>query len=190
VGENRYEARVPLAREGVLLGSVVLGRDARGEERMLALPPLALPYSPEFERSVDPKRGERLLRAVARESGGEVSPPLGTLLRGEREARTWRVVRRELVLAALLLLLLEIAARRLQLWGSLESALARLFGRWRAARGSAAMPASADGNAASLDTRPAAAPTPTIVPPAPTDAPKLDDALSKARRSARRELDR
>ena len=190
VGENRYEARAPLAREGVLLGSVVLGRDERGEERMLALPPLALPYSPEFERSADPKRGERLLRAVARESGGEVSPPLGTLLRGEREARTWRVVRRELVLAALLLLLLEIAARRLQLWGSFESAIARLLGRWRAARGSAATPSSSGENSASLDTRPAAAPTRTIIAPTPTEVPKLDDALSKARRSARRELDR
>ncbi len=196
VGETRYEARAPLLREGVLLGSIVLGRDASGEERMLSLPPLALPYSPEFERSADPRRGERLLRAIARESGGEVSPPLGTLLRGEREARVWRVVRRELVLAALLVLLLEIAARRLQLWGSLEERLRRAGARMRRSRADAA-PAERSERAARGSTAavaanrssPSAPSTPTE-PSQPAAAPSLDDALSKARRTARRELDR
>jgi hypothetical protein len=54
VGEHRYEVRTPLAREGVVLASVALGDD-----KMLSLPPLALPYSPEFEPSSDPHRGER-----------------------------------------------------------------------------------------------------------------------------------
>jgi hypothetical protein len=190
VGENRYEARAPLAREGVLLGSVVLGRDERGEERMLALPPLALPYSPEFERSADPRRGERLMRAIARESGGEVSPPLGTLLRGEREARIWRVVRRELVLAALLLLLLEIAARRLQLWGGFEASLERVLGRWRRVRTASLTPKPSSVGSTEPSVARSAAPPSAPSPKAQPEGSNLDDALAKARRSARRELDR
>jgi len=35
-------------------------------DRAVTLPPLALPYSPEFERSLDPGRGERLMRELLR----------------------------------------------------------------------------------------------------------------------------
>ncbi len=191
VGETRYEARAPLVSEGVLLGSVVLGRDERGDERMLTLPPLTLPYSPEFERSADPRRGERMLRAIASASGGEVAPPLGTLFRGEREARVWRVVSRELVLLALLLLLVEIGFRRLHVWGSLSALLAR----WRP-RAKSISPATAPRAVPATPTRP----TPAVetastgenpaTAPRESGTPSMDDALTKARQAARRKLDR
>lgn len=195
VAEHRYEARTKLASEGVVLGSVALGGD-----RMLSLPPLALPYSPEFETGIDPERGQRLLRQIARESGGEVDPPIGTVFRGERAAKVWRVVSRELVLAALVALLVEIAARRLQLWGSLAGLLAilRAWASRLAARRVRALPAPA---VAAPAASPAAAPAaprrdpsapaePPKPPPPPSAAPSLEDAFVKARRAARRELER
>jgi Mg-chelatase subunit ChlD len=178
VAENRFEARTTLAREGVVLGDVVLG-----DGRHVALPPLALPYSPEFEVGADLERGDRLLRQIARESGGEIAPPAATLLHGERQARAWRVVTRELVLVALAAMLFEIAARRLQLWGSLAGVFAplqRAIGA-RFARRRAARPAVEREEAAP----PPAAPAQRAPPPA-----TLDDALERARAAARRELDR
>ena len=121
VDQFRYEARVPLAREGIVLGTVRLG-----EERFVRLPPVALPYSPEFERATDPDAGERLLRRLTEASGGAVVASSDELFRGPRVGDSWRSLSRELALLALLLALVEIAGRRLQLWGS--------FARLRAPR--------------------------------------------------------
>jgi Mg-chelatase subunit ChlD len=111
IDETRYEARIPLREEGIVIGTVRLD-----DERFVTLPPIALPYSPEFERRPDPAEGERLLRRLARDSGGRVAPAAHTLFRGDREAKAHRIISRELLLAALLLFLLEIAGRRLGLW--------------------------------------------------------------------------
>ncbi len=113
VEEHLFEARVSLDEPGIRLGTVRLADD-----RFVTLPPISLPYSPEFERRPDPSRGERLLRRLAQETGGEVAPAAHALFRGERRSRTHRVISRELVLAALIALILEIAGRRLALWSS------------------------------------------------------------------------
>jgi len=193
VGEHLFEATTKLAREGVVLGSVALG-----DGRSLSLPPLVLPYSPEFEVSADPGRGEALLRQIARESGGEVAPPLGTLFRGERAARVWRVVSRECALAALVLLLAEITMRRLQLWGALSGlglALRSLLDRVRTAFRAQPRPVAVAGpvleRAPAIDApsvEPAA--VPSSAARAATAPASLDDALAKARRAADRELGR
>jgi len=188
VGEHRFEARTTLAREGVVLGSVALG-----DGRSLALPPLVLPYSPEFEVGAEPERGPRLLRELARESGGEVAPLIDSLFRGERAAERWRLVTRECVLAALLLLLLEIAARRLQLWSAFANLAARLRDlRLRRVAAPVPVPATAaparpDARAQPDDATPSPA-APQAEPP--QAAPSLDEALRRARRSADRELGR
>ena len=111
IAADLYEARFPLAAEGVALPAIRLD-----ESRGLRLAPLALPYSPEFEPSAEHRRGERLLRQLTAEAGGQLSPPTSTLFLGEREGRAWRPIPRELLLAALVVLLLEILARRLALW--------------------------------------------------------------------------
>ncbi|MFM7298240.1 MAG: hypothetical protein ACKO4Q_13600, partial [Planctomycetota bacterium] len=105
-------------------------------------------------------------------------------------ARIWRVVRRELVLAALLLLLLEIAARRLQLWGGFEALLERLLGRWRWVRTASLTPKPASVGSMEPSVARSAAPPSAPSPTAQTEGNNLDEALARARRSARRELDR
>jgi len=189
VGEERFEARVPLEQAGISLGVVRLAGD-----RFVTLPPLALPYSPEFERSLDPDRGERLLRELARESGGMVAPSAADLFRGDREGRATRIVARELALAAIVLLLLEIAARRLELWSALR---VPAFARNLLAR--RAKPATVAARAATATT---AAPSPAARAPAPAPAPPsssaptppvagdLSSALTRAKKSAGKQLDR
>lgn len=195
VGEHAFEARAPLEREGVALGTLALG-----DGRVLSLPPLTLPYSPEFEVGPDRERGEELLRQIAQESGGLVAPSLGEVFRGPREGRGWRVVSRELALAALLLMLLEIAARRLELWGSLAALATRVRGSLAkrfAKRSTApagqplAQPAGSapPSNASPAPTAGRGLATPDLAPQAPNNA-SLDDALARARRAAGRELDR
>ncbi len=129
-GDDRFEARLPLTSEGVSVGTLRLD-----DGRFVTLPPVALPYSPEFERSTDLRRGERLLERIARESGGEVVPAAHRLFRGPRAAKAFRVISRELMLAALVLLLIEIGGRRLDLFASLR--LPRRLGAWLRRRGRA-----------------------------------------------------
>lgn len=178
-----YEARFPLDEDGIVLPTVKLD-----ERRSLRLAPLALPYSPEFEPSPDPKRGERLLRQLARESGGEVSPATTALFRGDRGGRAWRPVTRELLLAALVVLLFEILFRRLSLWsGALFSRGERLSAEERAAEAAAL-------RSHRSPIQPADAPDESV---AASDkaAPlaghaKLADALRRAQGRARRETGR
>ncbi|MCB9902990.1 MAG: VWA domain-containing protein [Planctomycetes bacterium] len=184
VDEGLYRARFPLDREGVALPSVKV--DA---QRSIALPPLALPYSPEFEPSSDAAAGERLLRTLAAESGGTVAPPANTLFRVLREGAGWLPITRELLIAALVVCLLEIAFRRLSLWAGVD---------WKAAKRKATRDAeqSVEREAARAHAGAAtrAQQTPaTDAPPRESEADRrtaLADALSAARERAKRELDR
>jgi Mg-chelatase subunit ChlD len=136
VEEDRFEARLPLDQVGVGFGTLELP-----DGRTLTLPPVALPYSPELERGADPNRGQRVLERLSRATGGKSLATLSQLYAGERSGLAWRSIAAELGWIALLLMLLEIAGRRLQLWGNLESDLARLarrVPRWRSARADAA----------------------------------------------------
>jgi hypothetical protein len=182
VADDRWEARHTLAREGVMLGTIALA-----DGRHVDLPPLSLPYSPEFESRLDEHAGERTLREIAREPGGAVAPPASALLRGDRRALAWRIVTRELVLAALLLLLLEIAARRLQLWGSLASAAGPVR---RVASSLASRFERKRPQIATEPVAPAPQSAPTAAKQAPPPPASIDDALQRARKAARRELDR
>ena len=188
VDEYRYEARVPLREEGIVIGTVRLG-----DESFVTLPPIALPYSPEFERRADPDEGGRLLRGLAGTTGGLVSPEAHVLFRGERAAKAFRIVSRELVLVALLLLLLEIAGRRLGLWN--RSILPRSVGDFFAGLGRALVPRRRRPRAA----RPGVdfpvgdavpPPAPEHEPARPVKRGSLTGALDEAREKAGRRLDR
>ena len=186
VGENRFEARYAMEKEGIALGTLAL---AGGKS--ITLPPVALPYSPEFEPSPDPDRGERLLRKLAEESGGVTGVNASEFWRGERSGHAWRVIARELILAALAALLLEIAVRRLQLGQFVRlPAFAR---RWLKARRTRPAPqGSATAPASATTTATVASPSPIPTPPAKESpvGPSVSDALAQARRSAGRRLDR
>ncbi len=196
VTADRYAARFPLEREGIVLGAVRVD-----DERSLRLPPIALPYSPEFEPRGDAQRGERLLGRIARETGGALSPPASDLFRGPRQGRALRPVARELALLALILWLLEIATRRLQLAAFLPSGSAlrallqrRIGSRRRTAAAAATdatapVPAPATGSAAQegVPTPGRSASPSTACKPASTS---LAEAMARARRDADRELRR
>ena len=91
------------------------------------------PILPQVGLYLDPRRGERLMQRLAAGTGGATSPLAGDLFGGERESVRYRALSKELALAALLLLLVEIAGRRLQLWGRGETT-ERLSREERAAR--------------------------------------------------------
>lgn len=147
VEEDRFEARLPLDQVGVGFGTLELP-----DGRTLTLPPVALPYSPELERGADPNRGQRVLERLSRATGGESLATLTQLFAGERGGSAWRSIAAELGWIALVLMLLEIAGRRLQLWGNLESDLARLARR---------VPRLRAGRAAQPNSEQATAPTAT-----------------------------
>lgn len=176
-GEGRFEARFPLAKEGVALGTVKLG-----DGKFLALPPVALPYSPEFESSPDPERGERLMRRLAEESGGVAGVGASEWWRGERSGHAWRVIAKELILAALAMLLLEIAVRRLQLGSWVR--VPRFVRAWSERRRARAVQRAIDGASTPAPVAPSVTPTAT-----PT-ASDMSSALERARRAAEKRLGR
>jgi hypothetical protein len=76
---------------------------------------VSLAYSPEFAPALDPKAGERRLAALAEATGGRVEPPVSELFAGSRASGGVTDLTLPLALLALLLLLAEIAVRRLDL---------------------------------------------------------------------------
>lgn len=184
-----FEARTDLEKAGIALGTLRLPGG-----RFVDLPPLALPYSPEFEPLTDPRAGERLLARLSDESGGEPLAVAGSFFGGDVEGEAWRTIARELLVLAIVLLLVEIACRRLSLWELVR--VPRGIGTWldrvRSRRASAApeeAPAAEAAPAATSTRRPSDSPTESP-PPADAPAPSMVDAFARARREAGRKLDR
>ena len=179
VDENRFEARTELETGGITLGTVRLGGN-----RFVELSPITLPYSPEYERPIDIQAGERLMRRLATESGGKLRPTATELFRGDRAGRGWRIFSRELGLAALILMLLEVAGRRLSLWGSLRnlkprgSAAAKLATSNKKSRQVPLAREHAHDDKSST----------TVTSTVPLSG--LDDALKRAKRTANQKLSR
>ncbi len=177
-GQARWEARVPIGMDGVY-------RFAAATEDGRALPAesLAISYSPEFEIRADPREGQELLGRIARISGGRVDPTAAEILSGARGDRATAPVGGRWVLAALLLLLGEIAWRR---FGALARRPAWLRLPRLPRRARAVAPAA---QAPQPDAPPGAAePAAPIAPPLPQPGPGVDDALAAAKKKARRRL--
>ena len=203
VAEDVYEKRVDLGGGGIALGTVHLQ-----DGSALQLPPVALPYSPEYApirgrattgeaELLEP--GTELLGELADLTGGGVLANLEQAFDGPREARRWRDITWELLLAGLVLLLVEITARRLDLFTApwvraLGAMLARPAKLLRALRRD-------DAPVTVPEPEPAApAPPSPGAPPASESAPtrlkkdpgpgSMQDALERARQRAGRHLDR
>jgi uncharacterized membrane protein len=194
VDENKFEGRYALGMEGISIGTVHLA-----DGKFVTLPPMALPYSPEFERPVEPGAGEKLLRRIAAESGGKFEAEVTDLFEGERSGRAWKLLTREFAVAALVLLLSEIVARRLMLFAAFRvPARVRELAKRAAAIPTIARPRPAGARPAAEATVPAApgAPRAAAGPrrPAPSAEPapggSLSEALSRARKSAEKETGR
>ncbi len=185
VSPTRFEARYPLTSGEIALTTVRLQRKDAAPVG-IALPPIALPYSPEFERATDPRAGEALLRRAAARSGGVLDVATSEIFRGERGSRAWRLFTRELMLLALLLFLVEIAGRRLQLWeGARLPRRAPKAPKSTAPKSTAAKPEpTAGAPAASVPSAPGE-PEPTA-----DEAQSLASTLDAARRSSRDRLNR
>jgi hypothetical protein len=109
-GLREFEARFALEREGVY--RVVV---QAGEDHVLRLAPVSLPYSPEFEPRVDPGEGRRTLARLAEIAEGQIDPPSSSLLAGPRDSLGIESLGMPLAWMALVLLVLEVAVRRLGL---------------------------------------------------------------------------
>ncbi len=182
VGASLFQARYDIESEGITLGTVRLADD-----RFVSLPPIALPYSPEFEPTADPRRGERLLKRIARESGGRFGAGAAGVFDEVRAGRSWRTIGRELLLAALVLILIEIAVRRLGLLSSVRVPAAVE----RTARSVLRAVRRRDRPAPVEEDEPE--PEHEEPPPEPEEPEKsqgISDALSRARRAAQREMRR
>jgi Mg-chelatase subunit ChlD len=109
VGENALEARFPVRNNGIYLGAVDIGQN-----NVLSLAPLTLPYSPEYEPRPDPAEGEKTLSEMARLTGGVERTSWGGIFSSAR-LRDLQV--RDLVIPLAVMILLlhlsEIAGRRL-----------------------------------------------------------------------------
>ena len=108
-GEDTLEARFPIQKPGIYLGAVDLGN-----QKVLPLAPLSLPYSPEFEPRQDPDEGKKTLAEMARVTGGIDRTAWDDVFNASRlRDRQVRDLIIPLVLMVLVLLLMEIAGRRL-----------------------------------------------------------------------------
>jgi len=109
-GPNRMEATCRLTSDGIFHG-VVLTR----EGRRVSLPPVILPYSPEFE-PVAPDAGEKALAALARATGGAKLMHIRDLLAVPPGTRDVRISLVPWLAALLLALLLTDIIARKHLW--------------------------------------------------------------------------
>lgn len=116
-GANTLQTRFKLARTGTYRTLVKLGG-----RNIIRGPAVTLPYSPEFMPRVGMPEGKQILQALAELTGGrERIDVLEALADPPRSARTTPLLP-WLMIVAVVLLLTEIAGRRLSLWSKLEEA--------------------------------------------------------------------
>jgi hypothetical protein len=119
VGEDTLEARFPIQKTGIYLGAIDLGNN-----KVLPLAPLSLPYSPEFEPRQDPDEGRKTLAEMARVTGGIDRTSWDDVFNASRlRDRQVRDLIIPLALAVLLLHVFEIGGRRLLLFAAAQSRL-------------------------------------------------------------------
>jgi Mg-chelatase subunit ChlD len=159
VGPDMLAAEVPLSGTETALATVeVPGADP------VALPPVTLPYSPEFQPA-EGDRGIPALERMARATGGKERVELPGVWKELPRRPRYISIARWLLLAAVLLLVLEVLERRTGLLSRQTDALRDALVAARAARPTAAVP-----QAPAKPARSAPVPTPSRAPakPAPT----------------------
>jgi uncharacterized membrane protein len=115
-GPNSLEARFPLDRTGSFRTIV-----KTGDQKMTRGPAVSLPYSPEFAPRAGLPSGKEVLEEVAETSGGVVRTDVLAVLNDPPRAASKRSLLPWLFTLSILLLIAEIAGRRLALWERLPS---------------------------------------------------------------------
>src|SRR5262245_956717 len=109
VAPSRLVARVPLESDGVYRSAISVAGNT------LRVPPLCLPYSPEWAVQPDVRAGERVLRRLALSTGGSVQPTVDAVLAGPRRSAGRIDLGPWCAGFAVFVLLMEILVRRLQI---------------------------------------------------------------------------
>lgn len=209
IGPDTLEARFRLDQTGSYRTLVVSPtKTADGRPRMLRGPVVTLPYSPEFDPRDTLPAGKTVLAEVAELSGGVARTDVLSILNDPpRSARTLSMLP-WLFGASILVLLLEIAGRRLSLWEQLSSAAEAAVAAWRPAaeqrdvrsgpswwprrkRNLPSAPAAPVSAPQSGAAPPLSAPTPDDAPTAAPDAAPLRpaaDIFAAAKHRARKRL--
>lgn len=111
VGPYTLQGRFPLDRLGTFRTVVQSGR-----QRLTRGPAVSLPYSPEFEPRPDDTSGKRLLQEIGGMTEGVLRTDVVTILNDPPFSPRMIPLLPYLLIAAVVLLLMEIAGRRLSLW--------------------------------------------------------------------------
>ncbi len=176
-----WEARVELADRAVVPAAAVA---IAGDVRPVLGPAIRLPMSPEVEPRFGREPGSAILAAVAREAGGVVRTDLVGLFDNPPSPGTGMDLAWALAVAAVVVVVLEIALRRWQVgWGLPGLAWLRRMRRPRAVAPAAAVPAPVVARGVLAQPPTAPAPASVNVPGAPpAEAGGLHDALAELRR--------
>lgn len=116
-GADTLEARFLLSRTGTYHTIVQLG-----PRKYVRGPVVTLPYSPEFSPRADENSGGRILRDLAEISGGTARIDALEIFRDPPRAAGMQPLAIWLLAAGIVLLVIEIAGRRLSLWSKLTEA--------------------------------------------------------------------
>ena len=128
-GPNSLQARFRLEQTGTY--RTLVRATGKGSRDFVRGPTVTLPYSPEFAPRINQPEGRELLSEVAKISAGRERTDILSILSDPPRSAQTRSLLPLLFTVCLIVLLLEIAGRRLMLWDSLA---AKLFRR-RAAEG-------------------------------------------------------
>lgn len=197
-GPNTLQARFKLTKSGTYRSLVKLG-----DRKIIRGPAVTLPYSPEYVPRAGLPSGAAVLKGLAALTGGKARIDVVDVLSDPPRSARMASLLPFLLSAGIVLLLVEIAGRRLSLWSRLSDALEvgapaagavtpsprrQWFSHLRfPLRG--AKPA-----AGAAPPSPAAAPppgptgAPTATPSAPVPAPSAASIYEQAKRRARRRL--
>jgi uncharacterized membrane protein len=177
IAPSRLVARVPLESDGVYRSAISVAGST------LRVPPLCLPYSPEWALQPDPRAGERVLRRLALSTGGSVQPTVDGVLAGPRRSLGRIDLGPWCAAFAVFVLLMEILVRRLQIVLP-AIALPRLRRRSVVATESAPAPARVkEKEVVAATPEPAPAPPPE---PTPAEGGVLGALTRAKKRSGRR----
>lgn len=185
-GANTLQARFKLSQTGTYRPLVKLGA-----KNFVRGPTVTLPYSPEFAPRDAANSGLTVLKSLAEKTGGKARVnPVEVLADPPRASTSWPLASL-LFLLSILLLLLEIAGRRLSLWEKFIDAVTPVIPQARGVTANQRQPLrpTAPGRPApvspAIKPSPAPAPTTTAAQNPPPTAPAVNP-LEQAKARAKR----